>query len=129
MRRLSFATVTAVLLLAGCTAGEGSDGTKAAPTPDEVGSTTVTPSTSSAPAPDCDEVWRAGATLPARYTTCLDDGQVTSPDSTACTDGNSLVVHLDTFYAVTGQKIAEPDVAPLQDTDEFGQAYETCTGE
>lgn len=130
MRRLTLATVATVLLLAGCTSGEGSDDTAAAPAPDTSGSpTTATSTPKDEPAPECDEVWKAGNKLPADYTTCLEDGQTAASDVVPCVDGSSLVVHLDTFYGITGHKISEPDVAPLQDTDEFGEAYATCTGE
>jgi len=139
MRRLTLATVTTVLLLAGCTSGADSDG---GPTgggadsdggPAATGSATPAPSEPTTPeaaaAPDCDEVWTAGAVLPADYTSCVTDGEEAVQDVTACTDGTSLVVYLDTFYAITGDTIVEPAVAPLQDTDEFGAAYSACTGE
>jgi hypothetical protein len=137
MRRLTLATVTAVLLLAGCTSGSDSGGDQDEPGaagPTSSGEATdPAPSaekTSDAPpAPDCDAVWQAGAVLPDDYTSCTVDGEAAVQDVTGCTDGTSLVVYLDSFYAITGEKIVEPDVAPLQDTEEFGAAYSTCTGE
>lgn len=132
MRRLTLATVTAILLLAGCSSGDGSDGagdsdSDATAAPQSSGSTSASPQVPSDP--ECDEVWKAGKTLPEDYTTCVEDGEPVEPDAVACTDGSSLVVHRDSLYAVTGGTIVEPDVAPLQDTEEFGEAYTTCTGE
>ncbi|MET1038641.1 MAG: hypothetical protein ABW075_10215 [Aeromicrobium sp.] len=131
MRRLTLLTATAVLLLlAGCSSdgdaadSSGTDETATAPSASGASKTPDAPS-----GPDCDEVWRAGQVLPDTYTSCIADGEEATQDVVECTDGSSLVVYLDTFYAVTGQEIVEPDVAPLQDTEEFGAAYSTCTGE
>ena len=135
MRRLLITTASALLLLAGCTSDaepDGSDGSGgAAPETSSpaAGSSSATPAPPGAAAPDCDDVWQAGKTLPRDYTTCLDGGEPSTPDVVACTDGSSLVVHLDTFYAITGRRVVEPDVAPLQDTDQFGEVYAACTGE
>lgn len=131
MRRLTLLTATVLLLLAGCTSGDGPDETDApsTATSETPGSTSGAPAPQATAEPDCADIWKAGETLPDDYTNCLDGGEPAEPDVVACTDGGSLVVHLDTFYAVTGGTIVEPDVAPLQDTDEFGEAYATCTGE
>lgn len=131
MRRLVFATVTALLLLSGCSSGENSDGASDGTADSQEPSESATPAETSEPpsGPDCDAVWQAGEVLPADYTSCVSDGAEGTQDVTECTDGSSLVVYLDSFYAITGQKIVEPDVAPLQDTDEFGAAYSACTGE
>lgn len=135
MRRLTLATLTAVLLLAGCSSGDGSDGSGGSDGADAgSGPTAASPSSATASPPDaaapaCGEVWQASRTLPADYTTCLEDGEAVAPDATECTDGSSLIVHRDQFYAITGHKIVEPDEAPLQDTDAFGEAYASCTGE
>ncbi len=56
-------------------------------------------------------------------------GTVGPQDAVTCLDGTSLIVFDDRFWAVTGQQVVEPDDAPLQDTDEYGAAYVTCTGE
>jgi hypothetical protein len=133
MRRLLLVTATAtVLLLTGCTGD--SDSEPGSPDDSEPATsaspTSPTSATSDAPAgPDCDAIWQAGSTLPADYTTCVADGEEATQDVVECTDGSKLVVYLDSFYAVTGQEIVEPDVAPLQDTEEFGAVYSACTGE
>jgi hypothetical protein len=135
MRRLMLVTTTAVLLLGGCSSGGDSDTSDGASGGGDPAPTSSTPTasgsaTSDTPSgPDCDDVWRAGEVLPEGYTTCVADGSEATQDVVECTDGSSLVVYLDSFYAVTGQEIVEPDVAPLQDTDEFGAAYSACTGE
>ncbi len=131
MRRLTLATVTAVLLLAGCSSGNSSadDDTADTPTPERSARTSATASPQDPSAPRCEEIWKAGETLSKDYTACVEDGTAVSPDAVACTDGRSLIVHRDTFYAITGSEIVEPEIAPLQDTDEFGKAYGKCTGE
>ena len=140
MRRLTLAIVTSVLLLGGCTSGSDSDGPSGADASNGSGGSDGSsdaadpaPSASKTPdvptGPECDTVWKAGAVLPADYATCVSDGEAGVQDITPCQDGTSLIVYLDRFYAVTGQKIVEPDDAPLQDTDEFGAVYAACTGE
>ncbi|MET0931801.1 MAG: hypothetical protein ABWX74_19945 [Aeromicrobium sp.] len=127
MRRITLATVTALLILGGCSSGGDSDGP--ATSDDRASTPSASTDVPAPPEPDCDTVWRAGETLPADYSSCVSDGAAGPQDVTECLDGSSLVVYLDSFYAVTGGEIVEPDVAPLQDTDEFGAAYSTCTGE
>lgn len=137
MRRFTLATVTALILLAGCTSGGESDGPSGGEsTGESTGSAASDEPSASAPAtteaptgPDCDTVWQAGQVLPADYTSCVTDGVPGTQDVTECTDGSSLIVYLDSQYAVTGGEIVEPDVAPLQDTEEFGAVYSACTGE
>jgi hypothetical protein len=131
MRRLLLVTATAtVLLLAGCTGGDGSEpGAQPGSTDGSDAATSEAPTPDAPAGPDCDAIWQAGSTLPADYTSCVADGEDATQDVVACLDGSSLVVYLDSFYAVTGQEIVKPDVAPLQDTDEFGAAYSACTGE
>lgn len=132
MHLLTLATATALLLVGGCTSGGSSDdaaggsagtpgGSPAAPTPSA--------SASKPAGAECDAIWQAGKTLPADYTSCVTDGATGAQDVTKCTDGSSLIVFRDAFYAVTGRKIVAPDVAPLQDTEEFGAAYAACIGE
>jgi hypothetical protein len=128
MSRLALVTVTALLLLAGCTSGsdiDPSDGGKgdAKPKP------TATRTTAAPTGPDCAEVWKDGATLPDDYTKCVEDGDYGLQDVTKCDDGTRLVAYSDTYFAVTGGRISKPDIAPMQDTEEYGQAYSACTGE
>ena len=127
MPRLAILTLTALLLLAGCTSsddkGKGGDGKDSAK-PSATKKTTAAPT-----GPDCADVWKAGATLPEDYTQCVEDGAYGTQDVTECQDGTKLVAYADMYYAVTGGRITKPDVAPMQDTEEYGQAYATCTGE
>lgn len=132
MRRLLPVLVT-VLLLAGCS-GSSSEGTAG---PDGSGSdrgsdgtsssATGTPAPPSAPA--CDVIWKAGRTLPADYDGCAEGGAAGSEETVECTDGSRLVAYADTFYARTGGTIRQPELAPMQDTDEFSAAYTDCTGD
>lgn len=127
MPRLAILTVTALLVLAGCTSSDGNgDG-------DGGGNDSAKPSatkTSAAPTgPDCAEVWKNGATLPEDYTKCVEDGAYGVQDVTECEDGTKLVAYADAYFAVTGGPISKPDVAPMQDTEEFGTVYASCTGE
>lgn len=130
MRRLTLVTVSAVLLLTGCSSSSESDGGELDAFPDP--ETTTSPTQSATPDPgdpECAAVWVAGQTLPGDYTSCRADGEAPSQDVVDCQDGTSLVVFDDRSFAVTGQEIVEPADAPLQDTDEYGAAYTTCTGE
>ena len=79
--------------------------------------------------PDCAEIWKSGATLPEDYTQCVEDGAYGPQEVTKCQDGTKLVAYADAYYAVTGGPISKPDVAPMQDTEEYGKAYSACTGE
>lgn len=126
MPRLAILTLTALLLLAGCTSSDGTSdgqGGKDSSKP-SAGKTTSKPK-----GPDCAGIWKSGATLPDDYTTCLEDGAYGTQDVTTCEDGTKLVAYADEYYAVTGGPINKPDVAPMQDTEEYGKAYSACTGE
>lgn len=79
--------------------------------------------------PNCADLWKAAKTLPADYTECADGVSKGQQDVTECLDDTRLVVYDDVLWAVTGGKIVEPDVSPVQDTEEYGAAYSTCTGE
>jgi hypothetical protein len=125
MPRVAIVTLTALLLLTGCTSSDGkSDGDKDSSKPTATKKTTPAPT-----GPDCADIWKAGLTLPKDYTKCVDDGAYGLQDVAECQDGTKLVVFADTLYAFTGQPISKPDVAPLQDTEEFGRAFTSCTGE
>lgn len=132
MSRIVLLTVTTLLLVGGCTASSdsgsddnasGSDGSSGSGTPGATKSPEVPTG------PDCASTWKAGATLPKDYTTCLDDGARGEQETTKCQDGTALVAYSDIYYAVTGGPILKPDVAPMQDTEEYGAAYDACTGQ
>lgn len=129
MRRLLPALVT-VLLLTGCS-GSSSEGAAPGDEGDRGGaaSSSGAPTPKSPTGPDCDDVWKAGKTLPADYDGCVTNGSAGEEEIVKCTDGTRFVAYLDTFYARTGDTIVEPEVAPMQDTDEFSAAYTACTGE
>lgn len=119
-----------VILLTACSSGSEPDTT---PTTAAAGTPSPSPSkTGSAPhpsGPDCDTIWRSGQKLPRDYESCIVDGQPADQEVVECLDGSSLVVYRDEFYALTGTPIVKPDVAPLQDTQEYTSAYTSCTGE
>lgn len=125
MSRLTLMTATVLLVLAGCTSSEGGSGGDPR--------TTAKPSSSSGTAgpkgPDCAGIWKAGGTLPDDYTSCVKGGAQGVQEVTKCDDGTELVAFDDAYFAVTGGRISKPDVAPMQDTQEFGQAFADCTGE
>lgn len=125
MPRLAILTVTALLLLAGCTSSDG----KGDDTKDSSARPSATPTKPAPTGPDCAGIWKDGATLPEDYTTCVEDGAYGTQDVTKCEDGTKLVAYADAYFAVTGGPISKPDVAPMQDTEEFGTAYAACTGE
>lgn len=119
------------ILLAGCSGGGGSDDppTSAPSAPSTSASGKSSAPKPSATEPQCATIWRVGQVLPKEYTTCVSGGQPAEQEVTDCQDGSVLVVYRDEFYATTGTKIVRPDVAPLQDTEEFAAAYSSCTGE
>jgi hypothetical protein len=124
MPRFAILTVTALLLLAGCTSSDGDgDGGKDSAKP------SATKTTAAPTGPDCAGIWKAGATLPKDYTKCVNDGAYGEQDVTDCKDGTKLVAYADAYFAVTGGPISKPKVAPMQDTEEFGKVYSACTGE
>lgn len=128
MPRLAIVTVTALLVLAGCTSSDGKgDGDGGGG--DDSAKPSATKTTAAPKGPDCAEVWKNGATLPEDYTKCVEDGAYGLQDVTECQDGTKLVAYADAYFAVTGGKISQPDVAPMQDTEEFGTVYAACTGE
>lgn len=120
-------TVAVAALSTACTSSESGRG----PGPDD-----STPSTSAkstrAPevaGPDCADVWKAGKTLPADYTEC-DAGTTQGRQVvTKCLDDTRLVLYNDALWGVTGGKVVGSDVFPVQDTEAYGAAYSTCTGE
>jgi hypothetical protein len=127
MPRLAILTVTALLMLAGCTSSDGSsggDGKNSAKPKPTAARTTAPPA-----GPNCADIWKAGATLPEGYTKCVAGGAYGQQDVTECQDGTKLVAYADAYFAVTGGRISKPAVAPMQDTEEFGKAYAACTGE
>ena len=125
MPRLAILTVTALLLLTGCTSsdGKGGDDGKDSSKPP------ATKTTQAPTGPDCAGIWKAGATLPDDYTKCVDNGAYGAQDVTECKDGTKLVAFSDAYFAITGGPITKPKVAPMQDTPEYGKAYAACTGE
>lgn len=124
MPRLAILTVTALLLLTGCTSSDGKgDDDKDSSKP------SATKTTAAPTGPDCASIWKAGATLPDDYTKCVDNGAYGTQDVTECEDGTKLVAFSDAFFAITGGPISKPKVAPMQDTPEYAKAYSACTGE
>lgn len=125
--------VLASLLLAGCSAGSGSDSTpQSGATPPGATGTPGTTTSKPKPAPtgpECNTIWKVGQKLPSDYTVCIVDGQTGEQEVIDCQDGTSLVVYRDEYYAITGEAVVEPDVAPLQDTSAYGATYSRCTGE
>jgi len=126
MSRLAIVAVTALLLLTGCTSSDGGDGKGGGKdgTKPSAGATKAAPQ-----GPDCADIWKTGATLPDDYTRCVEGGAYGAQDVTKCQDGTKLVAYADTYYAITGGPLSKPDVAPMQDTEEYGKAYSACTGE
>ena len=131
MTRLVLLIASIMLALTGCTSSEGGS----AGGPDDQSKPiepeqTATPTGTPAPTgPDCADIWKVGATLPSTYTRCVTDGSYAVQEVTRCDDGSRLVAYDDEYFAVTGKAVSRPDVAPMQDTDEFARAYSACTGE
>ncbi|MCW2829741.1 MAG: hypothetical protein JWP31_433 [Aeromicrobium sp.] len=132
MRRLPLLAATALLM--GACSSSGGDDRSDDGTPDRNVSS-ASPSSSGPPAspsatgPDCNDVWKAGKTLPADYEGCLADGRPGSQETYACNDGTTLVAFQDSFYGVTGGKIVRPELSPMQDTEQYGAVFRACTGD
>lgn len=127
----------ALLLVLSLTACGGSDDTSTDKRTDKAtdkptsGTTISTPGktpTSGPTLPDCTSIWNADSTLPKDYTGCQIGGRTRLEQSTACKDKTTLIIHDEQFYAVTGQKIVMPAIAPLEDSEAFGKLYSACTG-
>jgi len=121
MPRLVLIALTAFLLVAGCSSDSDGASDKPKPTP--------TAESAGPSGPACVGIWKAGATLPEDYESCVDGEALGSQDVTDCQDGTKLVVYADAYYAVTGGTITKPKVAPLQDSEEYGTVWADCTGE
>lgn len=117
----------AVLLVAACGGGDGSGGTTATG-----GAEPATPPTASTPtsadpsAAACEDVWVPGATLPRRYTGCVEDGTTVPRDVLGCSSGQRLV-RWGTFYAVLGGVVQE-GTDPLDDDPGWTDTVRTCRG-
>lgn len=141
-RRLAASVLLAVALsaLAGC-----GDATDQAQDPAPAGSTTESeseePSESDesekpekseattevpADAPDCQDVWAEGNTLPRFYQGCVDDaGAFVERDAVGCSSGQRLAVFDDTFWGVLGGTIYAAQ-GSLDDDREYRAATRRC---
>ena len=131
MPRLALLLVVALLALAGCSGGDDQDDAAApdAVTPPSASSPGSTPTPTPVPTgPACDTVWSAGDVLPDDYEQCVEKGAAGVQDVIECSDGPPLVVFDDELYGRPGEKIRASDVSPVQDTEQFGEAYSECTG-
>lgn len=123
--------VAALLLVVSLSAcgGNGSDGSPKAINSDGTVESTPGKTPSNGPKlPACEDIWKAGATLPTDYAGCILSGETRLEQSTKCKDGTRLIVHDEQFYALTSQKIVEVNVAPLEDSPAYGKVFSACTG-
>ena len=68
--------------------------------------------------PECDDVWKAGATLPRSYDGCVDeDGQFVPRDALACSSGQRIIRFDDRFYGVPGGTVHEVPTSLEQDRE------------
>lgn len=117
-----FLVAAAVACFAGC--GED-DGARTASGPTSSGSAS---STSSAPAdaPECDQVWSEGATLPRGYRGCTDEsGAYVERDALGCSSGQRMVTYVDRYYGVLGGTIHEV-AASLEEDRDYQAAVRSC---
>lgn len=114
-----------ILVLSACT-GNAKPSGRDSPS---ASSSTGTGSTDVPSTPACMNIWKEGSVLPQDYTGCVSDGKPGAEESVNCRDDTSLIVFGEAFYAVTGGTIRKPADAPLQDTEEYGKAFASCTGE
>jgi hypothetical protein len=141
-RRLAASVLLAVALsaLAGC-----GGATEQAQDPAPAGSTTESPSEDPeeseepekpeksepatevpADAPDCQDVWADGKTLPRFYQGCVDDaGAYVERDAVGCSSGQRLAVFDDAFWGVLGGTIYAAQ-GSLDDDREYRAATRRC---
>lgn len=124
-RRLTASALLAVALtaLAGCgdgteqaqdPAADPSTTTSAASTTEESEPATDVPEN----APECQEIWSDGSSLPRTYRGCVDDtGSYVERDAVGCSSGQRLVVFDDRYWGVLGGTVYEASVSLDEDRD------------
>ena len=116
------ALVLAALCLTAC-GSEGADADGTAASDRSSASTRESEEPSGGPSappgtPECDEVWKAGATLPRSYDGCVDeDGQLVPRDGLACSSGQRIIRFDDRFYGVPGGTVHEVSTSLEQDRE------------
>lgn len=77
--------------------------------------------------PRCAAVWKDGATLPATYKGCVDDGQYVAKDTLGCSSGQGMIRYGDHFYAVLHGQIHETESVLDKDRG-YRAAVAICRG-
>ena len=126
VRHVLLAALSA-LVLAGCTTSDTDGGLGADPSTQPRATGSATSPTPVPTGPDCATVWKAGDVLPRDYALCVEDGAAGVQDVTECQDGPPLVVFDDELFGRPGEEIQAPSASPVQDTEEYGDAYRECT--
>lgn len=121
---LSRAVPSALLgLVLGVTGACGSE--EASPAP--AGDSSDAPSAGAAGGlPDCADVWAPGATLPARYRGCTEEGVEVPRDALACSSGQTLVQYQDRFAVLGGTVRGGSE--PLAQNEEYAASVARCRG-
>jgi hypothetical protein len=128
MRRLACLVLLATVA-SGCTSGSSDEPAPGAGPSDQARpSAGASASTPVPTGPDCDTAWRAGDVLDRDYALCVQDGAAGVQDVTECQDGPPLIVFDDELFGRPGGRIQAPSASPVQDTEEYGEAYRECTG-
>lgn len=122
------AALLLIVSLSACSGGGSDDSSSDKPTSGTSESTPGKTPTNGPKLPDCGDIWKADAMLPTDYAGCAIGGETKLEQSTKCKDGTALIVHDEQFYAITGHKIVEPRIAPLEDSAAYGKVFSACTG-
>lgn len=75
--------------------------------------------------PACQDVWKAGSTIPARYRGCVDGDTVVQAARRPCESGQVLVTYADAFYGVLGGPV-NPVPGGLAKSPRYRQAKLAC---
>lgn len=79
------------------------------------------------PSPQCDSVWKAGATLPGGYQGCYEGTKQVKASGRYCEFGKPLITYDERFYAVSHGRIIEAKQSFAKDA-RYQDTLAKCSG-
>ncbi|WP_344008264.1 hypothetical protein [Nocardioides lentus] len=76
--------------------------------------------------PACDDVWRAGGTIPEDYEGCVDGDDAVVADLIRCSFGGTMTTFDDRFHGVVGNVVNDAGQS-LADDQAYAKAYRLCS--
>jgi len=76
--------------------------------------------------PACDEVWRAGGTIPEGYEGCVDGDDAVVADLIRCSFGGTMTTFDDRFHGVVGNVVNDAGES-LAVNRAYAKAYRLCS--